>query len=85
MFDPVNDTYFQDKISCRWAYLLAVWLLRRPIRMAKSRLEKTEEEFNARMAKISAEAKNPNNSQDKPIQSSKEVFGALFSPALKEE
>ena len=85
MFDPLNDTYFQDKISCGWAYSLAVWLLRRPIRMAKSRLEKTKEEFNARMAKISAEAKNPNNSQDKPIQSSKEVFRALFSPDLKKQ
>jgi hypothetical protein len=55
--------------------------------MAKSRFEETEEEFNARMAKISAEAKNPNNLQDKPIESSKEIFGALFSPALnlKEE
>ena len=62
------------KLICRWGYSLAVWLLRRPIRMAKSRLEKTEEEFNARMAKISAEAKNPNNSQDKPIESAKEVL-----------
>ena len=55
--------------------------------MAKSRFEEAEEEFNARMAKISAEAKNPNNSQDKPIESSKEIFGALFSTALnlKEE
>ena len=52
--------------------------------MAKSRFEETEEEFNARMAKISAEAKNPNNSQDKLIQSSKEVFGMLFSPTSQE-
>ena len=53
--------------------------------MVKSRIEETEEEFNARMAAISSEAKNANKMQAKPIESSKEVFGALFSPALKEE
>ena len=47
----------------------------------KSRTEETEEEFDARMAAISAEAKKP---QAKPIESSKEVFGALFLPSSKE-
>ena len=52
--------------------------------MAKSRFEETEEEFNSRMAKISGEAKNANKPQAKPIESSKEVFGALFSSSSKE-
>ena len=47
--------------------------------MVKSKIEETEEEFNARMAAISSEAKNANKPQAKPIESSKEVFGALFS------
>ena len=53
--------------------------------MAKSRFEETEEEFNPRMAKISGEAKNANKPQAKPIESSKEIFGALFSVAAKED
>ena len=53
--------------------------------MAKSRIEETEEEFNARMAAISSESKNANRPQAKPIESSKEVFGALFSPPSKED
>ena len=53
--------------------------------MVKSRIEETEEEFNARMAAISSEAKNANKTQAKPIESSKEVFGALFSVAAKED
>ena len=53
--------------------------------MVKSRIEETEEEFDARMAAISAEAKNANKPQGKPIESSKEVFGALFSPSSKED
>jgi len=53
--------------------------------MVKSRIEETEEEFNARMAAISAEAKNANKPQAKPIESSKEVFGALFSPPSKKD
>ena len=53
--------------------------------MVKSRTEETEEEFNARMAAISSEAKNANKPQAKPIESSKEVFGALFSPPSKED
>ena len=52
--------------------------------MAKSKIEETEEEFNARMAAISSEAMNANTPQAKPIESSKEVFGALFSPPSKE-
>ena len=47
--------------------------------MVKSKIEETEEEFNARMAAISSEAKNANKPHAKPIESSKEVFGALFS------
>jgi len=46
--------------------------------MVKSRIEETEEEFNARMASITAEAKNADEPQARPIESSKEVFGALF-------
>ena len=53
--------------------------------MVKSRIEETEEEFNARMAAISSEAMNANTPQAKPIESSKEVFGALFSPSSKED
>jgi hypothetical protein len=53
--------------------------------MVKSRIEKTEEEFNARMAAISAEAKNADKPQAKPIESAKEVFGALFSPSSKDD
>ena len=34
--------------------------------MVKSRIEETEEEFDARMAAISAEAKNPDEPQDNP-------------------
>ena len=53
--------------------------------MVKSRIEETEEEFDARMAVISSEAKNANKPQAKPIESSKEVFRALFSASLKED
>ena len=62
---------------------MAVWKLRRPIGIVKSRIEETEEEFNARMASITAEAKNADEPQARPIESSKEVFGALFSPSSK--
>ena len=57
----------------------------RPIGMAENRIEETEDEFNARMAAISSEAKYANKSQTKPIESSQEVFGALFSPSSKED
>ena len=53
--------------------------------MAKSGFEETEEEFNTRMVTISSEARKANKSQAKPIESSKEVFGALFSPTSKED
>jgi hypothetical protein len=53
--------------------------------MVKTKIEETEEEFDARMAAISSEAKNANKPQAKPIVSSKEVFGALFSPSAKED
>ena len=53
--------------------------------MVKSRIEETEEEFNARMAAISSEAKNANKPQAKPIESSKDVFGSLFSTSSKED
>ena len=53
--------------------------------MVKSRIEETEEELDARMAAISAEAKKDEKPQAKPIESSKEVFGALFSPSSKED
>ena len=53
--------------------------------MAKSRIEETEEEFNARMVAIRSEAKRANKPQAKPIESSKEVFRALFSVASKED
>ena len=52
--------------------------------MVKSRTEETEEEFDAQMAAISAEAKNAEKPQAKPIESSKEVFGMLFSPTSQE-
>ena len=53
--------------------------------MVKSRIKETEEEINARMAAISAEAKNADKPQAKPIESAKEVFGALFSASPKED
>ena len=53
--------------------------------MVKSRIEETEKEFNARMAAISSESKNANKQQVKPLESSKEVFGALFSTSSKED
>ena len=73
------------EIVCGWVSSLAVWKVRRPIRMVKSRIEETEEEFDARMVAISAEAKNPDEPQAEPIESSKEVFGALFSTSSKED
>ena len=72
-------------LVCGWVWSLAVCSVRRPIGMAKSRIEETEEEFNARMAAISSESKNADRPQAKPIESSKEVFGALFSPSSKED
>ena len=53
--------------------------------MVKSRIEETEEEVDARMAAISAEAENADEPQAKPIESSQEVFGALISPSSKED
>jgi hypothetical protein len=53
--------------------------------MAENRIEETEDEFNARMAAISSEAKYANKSQTRPIESSQEVFGALFLPSSKED
>ena len=53
--------------------------------MVKSKIEETEEEFNARMAAISSDAKNANKPHAKPIESSREVFGALFSASPKED
>jgi hypothetical protein len=53
--------------------------------MVKSRIEETEEEFDARMAAISAEAKNADKPHAKPIESAREVFGALFSASPKED
>ena len=53
--------------------------------MVKSKIEETEAEFNARLAARSSEAKNANKPQAKPIESSKEVFGPLFSPSSKED
>jgi len=73
------------EIVCGWVSSLAVWKVRRPIGMVKSRIEETEEEFDARMAAISSEAKNAEKPQAKPIESSKEVFGALFSPPSKDD
>jgi len=72
-------------LVCGWVGSLAGWTLRRPIGMVKSRIEETEKEFDARMAAISSEAKNANKPQAKPIESSKEVFGALFSSSSKED
>jgi hypothetical protein len=72
-------------LVCGLVGSLPVWKVRRPVGMVKSRIEETEEEFNARMAAISAEAKNADEPQAKPIESSKEVFGALFSPPSKED
>jgi hypothetical protein len=72
-------------LVCGWVGTLPVWKVRRPVGMVKSRIEETEEEFNARMAAISSEAKNANKPQAKPIESSKEVFGVLFSPSSKED
>ena len=53
--------------------------------MVKNKIEETEEEFNARMAAISSEAKNANKPHAQPIARSREVFGALFSPSSKED
>ena len=72
-------------LVCGWVSSLSVWKVRRPVGMVKSRIEETEEEFNARMAAISSESKNADRPQAKPIESSKEVFGALFSPSSKED
>ena len=72
-------------LVCGLVGSLPVWKVRRPVGMVKSRIEETEEEFDARMAAISAEAKNADEPQAKPIESSKEVFGALFSPSSKED
>ena len=69
-------------LVCGWIVSLPIWKVRRPIGMVKSRIEETEEEFDARMAEISSEANKP---QAKPIESSKEVFGALFSTSSKED
>jgi len=80
------DCDLQGKeIVCGRVSSLPVWKVRRPIGMVKSRIEETEEEFDARMAAISSEAKNANKPQAKPIESSKEVFGALFSTSSKED
>ena len=70
-------------LVCGWVGSLPVRKVRRPIGMVKSRIEETEEEFNVRMAAISSEATNAYKPQAKPIESSKEVFGALFSPSSK--
>ena len=72
-------------LVCGWVGSLPVWKVRRPIGMEKIKIEETEEEFDARMAVISSEAKNANKPQAKPIESSKEVFGALFSTSSKED
>ena len=56
-------------LVCGWVGSLPVWKVRRPIGMVKSRIEETEEEFNARMAAISSEAKNAEKLQAKPIES----------------
>ena len=83
---PVLQVGIQGKdLVCGWVGTLPVWKVRRPVGLVKSRIEETEEEFNARMAAISAEAKNADEPQAKPIESSKEVFGALFSPPSKED
>jgi hypothetical protein len=49
-------------LVCGWGGSLAGWTLRRPIGMAENRIEETDEEFNARMAAISSEAKYANKS-----------------------
>ena len=72
-------------LVCGCVGTLQVWKVRRPIGMVKTTIEETEEEFDARMAAISAEAKNADKPQAKTIESSKEVFGALFSPSSKED
>ena len=83
---PILQVGIQGKdLVCGWVDSLAGWTLRRPIGMAENRIEETEDEFNARMAAISSEAKYANKSQTKPIESSQEVFGALFSPSSKED
>ena len=83
---PVLQVGVQGKdFVCGWVGTLPAWKVRRPVGMVKSRIEETEEEFNARMAAISSEAKNANKPQAKPIESSKEVFGALFLASPKED
>ena len=72
-------------LDCGWVGAVPGWKMRRPVGMVKSRIEETEEEFDARMAEISSKAKNANKPQAKPIESSKEVFGALFSASPKED
>jgi len=52
--------------------------------MAEIKLTETDEEFNAGMTVIISEVRNANKSQAKPIESSKEVFGMLFSPTSQE-
>ena len=65
---PVLQVGIQGKyLVCGWVCSLAVWKVRRPIGMVKSRIEETEEEFDARMAAISSEAKNAEKLQAKPI------------------
>jgi hypothetical protein len=54
------------------------------IEMAEIKLTETDEEFNAGMTVITSEVRNANKSQAKPIESSKEVFGMLFSPTSQE-
>ena len=82
----VLQGFIQDKdLVCGCVGTLQVWKVRRPFGMVKSKIEETEEEFNARMAAISSDAKNANKPHAKPIESSKEVFGALFSTSPKED
>jgi len=54
------------------------------IEMAEIKLTETDEEFDAGMTVITSEVRNANKSQAKPIESSKEVFGMLFSPTSQE-
>ena len=42
--------------------------------MVKSKIEETEEDFNARMAAISSEAKSANKPHAKPIESALELL-----------